>query len=346
MPQGLVSLHDALLSGEVEQVTAAMQQPHDINERNEDTFTVLMVAAAMGRQDIVSALLQAGADPTLTEGQGLNAVHLTTLGRQPDGQYTEVLQMLLQRSTAQNDLANVATAFSDSPLHFCASMSAEPELSQQALTMAQVLLQHGADPNALNAAEHSAIQIARDGCVDDMAQVLQSAADARRDSQHQSLTSTGTAQQHAGSNQQPQARSPVANSPLQEARTPSQLEEPPQVQHQSYTSAPELDDSSLTSHMPSPTAFKDGAVPGALMEGTLHLLNKKKKDWEEVYYAIVPLLKDSQGSGHGDFSYMLHSFTSKAMAKAVSSFVRFTRKIRNDLCAVLPSCVAVRDFAT
>jgi hypothetical protein len=32
--------------------------PHDINEQNEDKFTVLMVAAAMGRHDMVSLLLK------------------------------------------------------------------------------------------------------------------------------------------------------------------------------------------------------------------------------------------------------------------------------------------------
>ncbi len=54
-----------------------------------------------------------------------------------------------------------------------------------------------------------------------------------------------------------------------------------------------------------------------MQEGALHVLNKKIKDWEEVYYAIVPLLKDSQGSGHGDFAYMLHSFATKSDASKV-----------------------------
>jgi hypothetical protein len=54
-----------------------------------------------------------------------------------------------------------------------------------------------------------------------------------------------------------------------------------------------------------------------VQEGALHLLNKKRKDWEEVYYAIVPMLKDHQGSGHGDFAYMLHSFATKQDAAKV-----------------------------
>ena len=57
-------------------------------------------------------------------------------------------------------------------------------------------------------------------------------------------------------------------------------------------------------------------VPGALYEGLLHLLDKKIKDWVETYYAIVPMLTDKKGTGHGDFAYMLHSASSKTEAVA------------------------------
>jgi len=69
--------------------------------------------------------------------------------------------------------------------------------------------------------------------------------------------------------------------------------------------------------MPSPVPKGAARVSGALQEGKLHLLNKKKKDWDEVYYAIVPTLRDSKGSGHGDFAYMLQSWNSREDAGAI-----------------------------
>jgi hypothetical protein len=55
---------------------------------------------------------------------------------------------------------------------------------------------------------------------------------------------------------------------------------------------------------------KGEGVPGALHEGMLALLDKKIKDWVDTYYAIVPMLTDKKGTGHGDFAYMLQSAAS------------------------------------
>ncbi len=71
----------------------------------------------------------------------------------------QVLALLLQHCQPRCDLANVPTAFKDYPLHFCASMCAEPELVQSAIAMARTLRQYGADVYVLNGAGHTAAQV-------------------------------------------------------------------------------------------------------------------------------------------------------------------------------------------
>jgi len=48
-------------------------------------------------------------------------------------------------------------------------------------------------------------------------------------------------------------------------------------------------------------------VMGAVHEGYLHLLERKKKEWIKTYYAIVPLLNDRHGTGHGDFANIMQA---------------------------------------
>jgi hypothetical protein len=92
------SLHAALEEAEVAMAVArGLDQGADVNERNGQGFTVLMVACSLGMVDAVHLLLGAGAQVHLTDPQGLNAVHITVVAREgPDQAYEEILQVLLQ----------------------------------------------------------------------------------------------------------------------------------------------------------------------------------------------------------------------------------------------------------
>ena len=259
-------LHEKIVSGVLASLVEALRGPHDVNERNQDSFTALMVAATMGRLDMVDALLSAGADPTLSEEQGLTAVHLAALGRQPGMDYTAVLDALLSRA-AGSDLASRKTAFEDAPLHLCASMSEDDSFLDQAIAMTGVLLRHGADSSTQNADGKSPIDIASAYNRPQLVSILE-----------QSL----------------------GNSPARGGGGGGTVKGGDA-------------DGSLNSLSRLPSHSRAGeCVPGSLQEGYLHFLNKKKKDWEKHFYAIVPLLQDVHGSGHGDFSYFLKSFSSSA----------------------------------
>jgi hypothetical protein len=71
----------------------------------------------------------------------------------------QVLTLLLQHGTPRCDLGNIPTNFSDYPLHFCASMCAEPELIDCAIAMTRALKLYGADVNAVNGAGHTPAQV-------------------------------------------------------------------------------------------------------------------------------------------------------------------------------------------
>ena len=47
-------------------------------------FTPLMMAAHMGRLDLIEALLKHGADPKLKESKGRNLINYIRVGKNPD----------------------------------------------------------------------------------------------------------------------------------------------------------------------------------------------------------------------------------------------------------------------
>lgn len=223
-----------------------------------------MVAAAMGRLDMVSLLLGGGADPALCEEQGLTAVHLACLGRQPGANYVAVLDALLRHAGGGRDLSGRATAFEDAPLHLCASMCAEAGGEGQAVMMARLLLLYGADPSPRNAAGNTPADIAREVGAQNLVRELEDAIARGAGERTQAVPGGGTAGGDTGAE--------------------------------------------AVERLGSDHVRAGQCVAGSLQEGYLHLLNKKRKEWDKVYYAIVPMLQDHKGSGHGDFAYFLRSY--------------------------------------
>lgn len=163
-------------------VSRALEQAADVNETNEQGFTVLMVASSLGLFDVVALLLQAGAHPHLTDSQGLNAVHIAAVGREASPEaYEKVIRMLLQRSQQLGlGLAEAQTRLGgDTPLHFMAQMAQEEDFRPETdSSIVRMLLAAGATPTALNAEYKTAQQIARQNGALSLAEVLASGAPA------------------------------------------------------------------------------------------------------------------------------------------------------------------------
>ncbi len=65
-----------VLHGVESAVTIHIKNGDDLNLRDEDGFTLLMLAAQNGREKICRLLLDAGADPTLQDSEGRDALHI------------------------------------------------------------------------------------------------------------------------------------------------------------------------------------------------------------------------------------------------------------------------------
>ena len=289
------SLHSALEEVDAASAVAnALERGGDVNEANEQGFTVLMVACSLGMVDVVQILLGAGAQVHLTDTQGLTAVHIAVVGRDGDDRcYEQVLHLLLSRSTQLGlGLAQIATVVNgDTPLHFMAQMAEEhtfrPETDS---SMIRMLVGAGASLLALNQHQQTPEQIAVQNGASSLAAAL---AVARR------------------TPSRPSTKHSPKPSPASKPTSPGM----PLSPALSARSAKSVD--SVLSDAAVERRLQEGeGVPGALYEGLLHLLDKKIKDWVETYYAIVPMLTDKKGTGHGDFAYMLHSASSKTEAVA------------------------------
>lgn len=73
---GSTALYDASLSGKVRIVSLLVSRGANVNERDSESFTTpLYAAAAFNRQEVVSTLLLWGADPNLVGKEGITPLH-------------------------------------------------------------------------------------------------------------------------------------------------------------------------------------------------------------------------------------------------------------------------------
>ena len=80
--QGRTPLYLAAAEGHDEMVRELIgKQSADVNARDSSGSTPLHAAAALGHKQVVSALLVAGADPTMKDSLGRTPLDLATLGQ-------------------------------------------------------------------------------------------------------------------------------------------------------------------------------------------------------------------------------------------------------------------------
>ena len=100
-------LVDAVLDGDADDLRAALREDEDVDARDADGLTPLMIAAARGRADLVRLLLRAGADVCTTDSRaGATALHKACQGGS-----LEVVRLLLAAG-ALVDAAVAATGHS------------------------------------------------------------------------------------------------------------------------------------------------------------------------------------------------------------------------------------------
>ena len=130
---GISSLFRAAQDMEsMERLTALVAGGHEVNTRNQNKFAATPLQGAVGRGNLatVKILLEAGADPNLSESNGNTALH--GCGE------PEIAKLLLNAGgnpNARNELG--AT-----PLHSCAFFGRDE--------VAELLLKRGADPSIAN----------------------------------------------------------------------------------------------------------------------------------------------------------------------------------------------------
>ncbi len=129
--QGLVAqLHEAALAGDLAGVEKALESGADVNGREEEGRTALMLAAFNGHSKVVLTLLDAGAAIDRRDLEGRTALLYAATGPFP-----ETVTILLEKGAEPNVV--------DSGEHFSPLMHAAAEGN---LEVVKILLEGGSDP--------------------------------------------------------------------------------------------------------------------------------------------------------------------------------------------------------
>lgn len=78
------TLLKAVAEGDGEKMIAALASGENVNQSDKNGKTALMIAASLGRTDLVKTLLEKGADVNLQDREGRTALHGILAGAEPD----------------------------------------------------------------------------------------------------------------------------------------------------------------------------------------------------------------------------------------------------------------------
>jgi hypothetical protein len=88
------ALHRAARDGELQSIRELLKTGIDIDHRDTDGSTPLMDAATLGQTEAVRLLLERGADPTITDWKGRDALHYAENGLGEESQKRAVIALL------------------------------------------------------------------------------------------------------------------------------------------------------------------------------------------------------------------------------------------------------------
>ncbi|MBL7114307.1 MAG: ankyrin repeat domain-containing protein [Kiritimatiellae bacterium] len=148
----------AALEGKIDVVGTVVKSGADVNARNEDGHTALMLASFNGHADVVALLLDSGADVRLRDGAGRTALMFASTGPS-----VPTVKLLLEKKSGVNEV--------DSGEHWTPLMFAAAEGHADVV---KVLLAAGADVNMQDVDGETAGYFARQRGHVELAKMLES----------------------------------------------------------------------------------------------------------------------------------------------------------------------------
>ncbi len=139
--------------GDLAATQGLLAQGGDVNARDDEGDTLLMVAAKQGSLSVVQLLLKSGADVEL---RSLDYWHYTALARAAEAGHADVVEALLEAGADPNaKIAQGYTALTRATMAACimvvgTKMIGDPASPRHAALVAQSLLRHGANPNGVD----------------------------------------------------------------------------------------------------------------------------------------------------------------------------------------------------
>ena len=135
------TIHDAVKSGDLEQVQRLIVKGADVNAKTISDETPLIVASLAGQGEVANYLLQRGANIGARNLFGLSSLHAAAYGG-----HTDIVSLLIAKGADVNDANN---RFGVTPLHLASE--------ENHIKTVQELLRHGADTTIVESNGYSAL---------------------------------------------------------------------------------------------------------------------------------------------------------------------------------------------
>jgi ankyrin repeat protein len=142
---------------------AAIATAHGVDERDDEGRTPLMLSAGLGHDQVVCALLAAGADVNAVDGRGFTALFYACHNGDEDSGYPDVVEALLAAGADKE----AQIGYGVRPLMYAAGHGEAG--------VVQVLLAAGADPVARNEGGRTALMMVKDRDYIDVINILHEA---------------------------------------------------------------------------------------------------------------------------------------------------------------------------
>ena len=149
-------IHDAVKEGDIAAIESEIASGADLEAQDEAKLTPLVIAALAGREDILTVLIENGANPRGRDGNGLTALHAAAHVGDLD-----VVRMFLALGLDPNDQQN---RFSITPLHAAAERGY--------VQVAALLIENGAELELPSGTGHTPLFMAALNTHHDMVRLL------------------------------------------------------------------------------------------------------------------------------------------------------------------------------